>query len=172
MFTKVENNSTLCVCVKLLQSCPTLCDPMDHSLPGSSVHEIFQAWILKWVAMTFSRGSSWPRDWTCISYLSCIGSQFLHCQCHLESPTICQFCSWVVANRNVYKYSQNIIMSTSWWKWKGEWKSWLKTQCSKTKMMASGPITSQQIEGETMETVTVTLFSGAPKSLQMATQLS
>ena len=46
------------------QSCPTLCDPMDCSLPGSSVHEIFQAGILKWVSIPFSRGSSQPRDQT------------------------------------------------------------------------------------------------------------
>ena len=44
------------------QSCPTLCDPMDCSLPGSSVHGIFQARGLEWVAISFSRGSSLPRD--------------------------------------------------------------------------------------------------------------
>ena len=42
------------------QSCLTLCDPMDCSLPSSSVHEIFQARILKWVAISVSRGSSQP----------------------------------------------------------------------------------------------------------------
>ena len=47
---------------KVAQSCPTLCDPMDCSLPGSSVHGIFQARILKWVSISFSRGSSRPRD--------------------------------------------------------------------------------------------------------------
>ena len=40
------------------QSCPTLCDPMDCSLPGSSIHGIFQARVLDWVAISFSRGSS------------------------------------------------------------------------------------------------------------------
>ena len=44
------------------QSCPTLCDPMDCSPPGSSIHGIFQARILEWVAILFSRGSSQPRD--------------------------------------------------------------------------------------------------------------
>ena len=43
---------------EVTQSCPTLCDPMDCSLPGSSVHGIFQARILEWVAISFSRGSS------------------------------------------------------------------------------------------------------------------
>ena len=52
------------VVVKVLiaQLCPTLCNPMDCSLPGSSVHGIFQARILEWVAIPFSRGSSGPRD--------------------------------------------------------------------------------------------------------------
>ena len=44
----------LCVCVLVTQSCLTLCDPMDYSLPGSSVHEILQARILEWVAISFS----------------------------------------------------------------------------------------------------------------------
>ena len=45
---------------EVTQLCPTLCDPMDCSLPGSSVHGIFQARILEWVATSFSRGSSRP----------------------------------------------------------------------------------------------------------------
>ena len=49
---------------EVAQSCPTLCNPMDCSLPGSSVHGIFQARILEWVAISFSRGSSRPWDWT------------------------------------------------------------------------------------------------------------
>ena len=49
------------------RSCPTLCNPMDCSLPGSSVHGIFQARVLEWVAIPFSRGSSWPRDRTWVS---------------------------------------------------------------------------------------------------------
>ena len=61
---------------KLLQSCPTLCDPMDCSPPGSSVHGIFLARILEWVAMPSSRGSSRPRDWTHVSYISYTVSKF------------------------------------------------------------------------------------------------
>ena len=53
------------------QSCPTLCDPMDCSLPGSSVHGILQATTLEWVAISFSRGSSQPGDQTRVS---------LHCR--------------------------------------------------------------------------------------------
>ena len=60
------------------QSCPTLCNPMDCSPPGSSVHGIFLVSLLEWVAISSSRGSSWPRDWTWVSY---IGRQVL---CHLN----------------------------------------------------------------------------------------
>ena len=49
---------------KLLQSCPTLCDPIDGSPPGSTVPGILQARTLDWVAISFSRGSSQPRDQT------------------------------------------------------------------------------------------------------------
>ena len=50
-------------CVHLVaQACPTLCNPMHHCLPGSSVHGILRARILKWIAIPFSRGSSSPRD--------------------------------------------------------------------------------------------------------------
>ena len=48
---------------------PTLCDPMDCRLPGSSVHGILQARMLEWVAISFSRGSSWSKVQTCISYI-------------------------------------------------------------------------------------------------------
>ena len=64
---------TKCVCTKSLQSCPNLCDPMDCSLPGASAHGISQARILEWVAI--SRGSSQPRDRTCVFY---IGRQVLY----------------------------------------------------------------------------------------------
>ena len=59
----------MCVCVLVAQLCPTLCDPMDCSSPGFSVHGILQAKILEWVAIPFSRGSSWPTDWTRVSHI-------------------------------------------------------------------------------------------------------
>ena len=52
------------------QSCLTLCDPMDYSPPGSSVHGILQTRILKWVVIPFSRGSSQPRDQTQVSRIA------------------------------------------------------------------------------------------------------
>ena len=56
--------------VKVTQSCPTLCDPVDCSLPGSFVHGILQVRILKWVVTPFSRGSSQHRDRTQISHIA------------------------------------------------------------------------------------------------------
>ena len=64
-----------CICAKSLQSCPTLCDPMDYRLPGSFVHGILCVRILKWVAISSSRGSSQPRDQACVS---CIGRQIFY----------------------------------------------------------------------------------------------
>ena len=54
------------VCL-VIQLCLTLCETMDFSLPGSFVHGILQARLLEWVAVPFSIGSSWPRDWTQVS---------------------------------------------------------------------------------------------------------
>jgi len=60
----------------VIQSCPTLSNPMDYSPLGFSVHGIFQARILEWVAISFSRGSSRPQD---IIQFSCTGRQILYC---------------------------------------------------------------------------------------------
>ena len=59
---------------EVAQSCPTLFDPMDCSLPGSSIHGIFQARVLEWAAISFSRRSSQPRDWTQVSHI--VGRRF------------------------------------------------------------------------------------------------
>ena len=67
-----------CMCAKLLQLCPTLWDPVEFSFPASSVHEILQARILEWVVMPSSRGSSLPRDWTDVLYVSCTGRRVLY----------------------------------------------------------------------------------------------
>ena len=92
---KVFNNLCLKVTCHLCVCCVFIVllfvTPMDCSLPGSSVHGIFQARILEWVAISSSRGSSWLRDQTCVSYVSCAGRQILyhcttweaHCVCHI-----------------------------------------------------------------------------------------
>ena len=64
------------VCVKSLQSCPTLCNPRDYSPPGSSVHGDSPGRSIEWVAMPSSRGFSQLREWTSISYDSCIAGRF------------------------------------------------------------------------------------------------
>ena len=101
-------HAAVCVLAKLLQSCLTLCNPMDRSLPDSSVHGILQARILERVAMPSSRGSSPPLmspalagkfcqslmslalagEQTRISYVSCIGRQVLYHSHHPGNPHI------------------------------------------------------------------------------------
>ena len=70
-----KNTGASCFCCLVIKSCPALCDPIDCSPPGSSVHGISHARILEWVAMPSSRGSSLPRYQTCISG---IGRWILH----------------------------------------------------------------------------------------------
>ena len=66
----------ICCCCLVTKSCPALLwPPLDCSLPDSSFHGIFQARILEYVAISFSRGFSWPRDQT---HISCIGRQILY----------------------------------------------------------------------------------------------
>ena len=55
---------------EVAQSCPTLCNPVDCSLPDSSLRGILQARILEWVAISFSRGSSQPRDRIQVSHIA------------------------------------------------------------------------------------------------------
>ena len=64
-----EEPTAAAAAAKSLQSCPTLCNPVDCSLPGSSIHGILQARILERVAISFSRGSSRPRDRTQVSHI-------------------------------------------------------------------------------------------------------
>ena len=70
------------------QSCPTICDRMDCSPPGFSVLGILQARILEWIAIPFSRGSSWPRD---RNQASCIKGRFFTAQATREVP----FALWI-----------------------------------------------------------------------------
>ena len=81
----------ICVCV-LAHVCVLshvwLCDPMDSSPPGSSVHGILQARILEWVVIPSSRGSSWPRDETWISCTSCNSRQILYHWATWKAQTI------------------------------------------------------------------------------------
>ena len=71
------------LCVLVAKLCPTLCDSMNCSLPGSSVHLILQARILDWLANPFSRGFSRTRDWT---QVSCIAGKFLTIRATRDAP--------------------------------------------------------------------------------------
>ena len=86
--------------VKVLvgQSCPTLCDPMDCSPPGSSVHGILQARVLECVAISFSRGSSWPRGGTGVG-------------CHFLLQGIFLTQGW---NPGLLHYRQNLYHWATW----------------------------------------------------------
>ena len=76
-FIELEGRSLNgCVCAKLLQSRLTLCDPLECSPLGSSLHGILQARILEWVAISFSKGSSWSRDQTQVSMCPSLASEF------------------------------------------------------------------------------------------------
>ena len=97
----------------IAKSYPTLCDPMNCSPLGYSVHGISQARILEWVPIPFSRGSSWPRDWTRGSSIAggfftiwaireakrFIISKWLAWSCRLRSPEIC---SWQIGDLMVW----------------------------------------------------------------------
>ena len=74
-FLSFSNPIILCLCAKLLQLCLTLCNSMDCSPPGSSVHGISQTRVLERITIFSSRWSSQPRDQTSISYVAYIGRQ-------------------------------------------------------------------------------------------------
>ena len=84
----------------------SLCYPMDYSPPGSSVHGILQARILESVAIPFSRGSSWPRDWTWLGLLHC--RQILYCLSHQGSLIL----TW--GRKNISKQLQIILVVVVW----------------------------------------------------------
>ena len=84
--------STSCMHTQIAKSCRFFCDPMDCSSPDSFVHGIFQARILEWVAMPFSRGYSQLKDQT---HVSCIGRQVLYHWATLEAyPYSIPYMKW------------------------------------------------------------------------------
>ena len=85
--------------VLVVQLCPTVCNPMDSSPSGSSVHGILQTRIMEWVASPFSRGSSRPRDRTCVS---CIAGRFFTTWATREAPPHTQECIQVNATLSIH----------------------------------------------------------------------
>ena len=102
-----------CVRAKSFQSCLTLCDPMDCSLPDSSVHRALQARILEWVAMPSCRRSSWFRDQTCVSYIRCTGRQHLYHFRHLGSLPEISTSPWMKRSEDTDKHSTILISSNA-----------------------------------------------------------
>ena len=83
IYYTMYNNCLLKVKVSVIHSCSAICDSMDCSLAGSSVHGILQGRILEWVAVSFPKGSSWSRDRT---WASCIAGRFFYHLSHQGSP--------------------------------------------------------------------------------------
>ena len=127
--------------------CLTLCSPMDHSSPGSSVYGIFQARILEWVTISYSRGSSQPRDRTCVSCISCSGKWILYRATRETCVTnIPLFCRMLVIEQAMHR-----------WGW-GPWEISVPSS-----QFCCEP------EGALFILFTGFLFSWALKSLQMVT---
>ena len=134
--------------VKVTQLCPTLCDPMDCSPPGSSVRGILQAKTLEWVVIPFSRGSSWPRDWT---QVSCIAGRF--------------FISW--ATREVPKLlSVSSVQSLSRvWLFATPWITARQASLSITSSRSSLRLMSIESVMPSSHSSSVVPFSSCPQSL-------
>ena len=92
--------------VKVTHLCPALFDPMDCSLPGSSVLGILQSRILEWVAVPSSRGSSWPRDWTRVS---CIAGRFFTIWATRKAQT--PWGLWLIILEPYSSFVQSLISS-------------------------------------------------------------
>ena len=87
-----------------MHSCVRLCDPMGCSLPGCSVHGIFQARILEWAAISSSRGSSPPRNQIRVFCVSCTGRQRFFTTVPPGKPQNCAWCSIIIIQHVIYNY--------------------------------------------------------------------
>ena len=123
MFTCVY--ALVCVCVCLVSK--WLCDLMDFSLPGSSVHGILQAKVLGWVIISFSRGSSQPRDRTQVSCVSStgrwilyqwrhLGSSYVHCV-YIHTCTLCNIIQPWEGRKFTHVWQCRWILRALWNEW-------------------------------------------------------
>ena len=112
-----------CACL-VSQSCLTLCNHMGCSPPGSSVCGLSQTRILEWVAITLSRGSSWPRDQTCIS---CIGRWILYHWVTWEAPVSKQmrlYCEVAHLRAPQLAHGSQNSKNRRCWQWQSEHPTW------------------------------------------------
>ena len=105
---------------EVAQSCLTLCDPKDCSLPGSSLHGIFQARILEWVTISFSRGSSQPRNQTQVSCIA--GRSFTlwatrEALSPLATVILENHNGFSLSNKDEYKTFKNVQKKTNIFLW-------------------------------------------------------
>ena len=149
---------------KLLQLCPTLWDPIDGSSPGSTIPGILQTRTLEWVTISFSNAWKWKVK----------GKSLRHVRLFV-TPWTTAYQAPLPMGFSRQEYWSGVPLPSSEEELKslneserGEWKSWLKLNIQKTKIMASGPITSWQIDGETVETMADFSFLGS-KVTQMVT---
>ena len=112
----------------LLSLCLTLCNPVDCSLSGSSVHGILQARILKWVAISYSRGSSRSMDWTHMSYISCTGRQVLY-----------RFIIWEDQGQGFLKYDSWTSSISITWEFVRNVSSWDFPRRNEWQTLREGP---------------------------------
>ena len=98
----------------VVQSCSILWDPLDCSQPSSSVHRIFQARILEWVAISFFRWSFQPRNRTHVSYISCISKQILCHRTTWEAQYLITSLLILLPRRGIFKEGKTVIGRTFW----------------------------------------------------------
>ena len=99
----LDRENRMCLPMLNCFSCVWLCDPMDGSQPGSSVHTILQARKPEWTAMPSSRGSSQPGDRTLLSYISRTGRWVLYHECHLWSLERTASCMQIGTKKEVHQ---------------------------------------------------------------------
>ena len=114
--THTQTHIYVSVCY-VAQSCPTLCDPVDSGLPGSSVCGILQAIILESVAIPSSRGSSQRRDWTQVSLIA--SGFYTHTHTHTHTYVcVCVYMfiyMWLICENKYTKYNWYLYIATVWW---------------------------------------------------------
>ena len=138
---EISTTSDIQMHAKLLQSYPTLNNPMDCGPTGPSAHGILQARILEWIAISFSRGSSQPRDQTLVPYVSCMTGRFFTIGTLWETPRYAYNTTLMAESQEDLKFLLMRVKEESK-------KAGLKLNIKKMKSMTSSPITSWQIEGE------------------------
>ena len=97
---------------EVAQSCPTLCNPMCCSLPGSSIHRIFQARVLEWVAISFSRGSSRPRDQTATFLLTNLLAPALHPLFVAHGHFLPHYIHYIIGAFNIHKDESSVCSAS------------------------------------------------------------